>query len=415
MHFHQTRLPNGLQIIAELNPRAYSVALGFMVNTGARDETSEVSGVSHFLEHMAFKGNDRFTADDINRVFDELGAKYNAYTGEENTFYHAAVLPEYLPKTFELLSVLLYPSLRQDDFDVEKKVILEEIGMYQDQPNWVAYEAAMQQYFGRHPLGNSILGSVDSITALTSEQMREYHARRYRAGNIILAVAGNTTWEEVQSLANQYCGAWPAGSPPREVVACKPAGGERIIVKADSLQQQMAQLGPAPSATNPHRFAAELVSVIVGDYGSSRLYWDLVDPGHAEGADLGYNEYHGSGVWMTYLSCHPDDVDDNLERIRAIYDDVNARGVTETEITQAKSKVAARVVLRGERPKGRLSSLTSNWVYRQEYRSIEDDLSDLRSVTSDSIRALLKEYPLTQTATATVGPLESLNGKANDE
>jgi predicted Zn-dependent peptidase len=408
MQFHQTRLPNGLQIVAELNPRAYSVALGFMVNAGSRDETSEVSGVSHFLEHMAFKGDARHTADDVNRIFDELGAKYNAYTSEEVTFYHAAVLPEYLPQTFELLSILPFPSLRQEDFDVEKKVILEEIGMYQDQPNWVAFEAVMQQFFAKHPLGNSILGSPESITALTSEQMRDYHAQRYRAGNIVLAVTGNTTWEEVLRLAEKYCGAWPVGEPGRQTPANHPQPAERIITKADSVQQQVAQMSPAPSAVDPHRFAAELLTVIVGDHGSSRLYWDLVDTGDAEGADLGYHEYHGSGAWMTYLTCAPEDVEKNLARIQEIYDEVNRDGVTETEVMQAKSKVASRVVLRGERPKGRLGSLAGNWVYRQEYRSIEDDLADLRSVTVESIRKLLDEFPLGQMSTATVGPLESL-------
>ncbi|MFQ5732411.1 MAG: M16 family metallopeptidase, partial [Planctomycetaceae bacterium] len=134
MKFFERTLENGLQVVAELNPHVHSVAAGFFVRTGSRDETDEVSGVSHFLEHMAFKGNDRYSADDVNRIFDEIGAKYNASTSEEVTLFYAAVLPEYLPQAAEMLSVILYPSLRQDDFDVEKQVILEEIGMYVDQP-----------------------------------------------------------------------------------------------------------------------------------------------------------------------------------------------------------------------------------------------------------------------------------------
>ena len=122
MKFHQTTLDNGLNIVAELNPSAQSLAVGFFVRTGSRDETSEVSGVSHFLEHMAFKGNETYSADDVNRIFDEVGAKHNASTSEEITLFYAAILPEYLPRTFEILSGLLYPSLRQDDFDMEKKV-----------------------------------------------------------------------------------------------------------------------------------------------------------------------------------------------------------------------------------------------------------------------------------------------------
>ena len=172
MHFHHAELPNGLTIVAELNPAAQSVAAGYFVRTGARDETADVSGVSHFLEHMAFKGDDRHTAEDVNRIFDELGARYNASTREEITTYYAAVLPEYLPKTVEMLSGLIRPSLRTEDFDVEKNVILEEIGMYDDQPSFLAYDKAMAAHFAGHPLGQSILGSVESIAALTCEQMQ---------------------------------------------------------------------------------------------------------------------------------------------------------------------------------------------------------------------------------------------------
>ncbi len=190
MQFHHTELDNGLTVIAELNPDAQSVAAGYFVKTGSRDETPEVSGVSHFLEHMAFKGDERYTAEDVNRIFDELGARYNASTSEEITTYYAAVLPEYLPKTLEMLSGLIRPSLRVEDFDLEKNVILEEIGMYDDQPSFLAYDKAMSAHFAGHPLGNSILGSVDSISGLSSEQMRSYHAERYRAGNLIFADRG---------------------------------------------------------------------------------------------------------------------------------------------------------------------------------------------------------------------------------
>lgn len=184
MQFHHHTLSNGLNIVAESNAGVHSVAFGFFVRTGARDEAADVNGVSHFLEHMAFKGTDRFTADDVNRIFDEVGAEYNASTSEEVTQFYGAILPEYLPQTFELLSSILFPTLRQDDFDMEKKVILEEISMYQDQPMHVAYEAGMLKHFAGHPLGTSILGTLESVGALTAEQMRQYHADHYRAGNI---------------------------------------------------------------------------------------------------------------------------------------------------------------------------------------------------------------------------------------
>ncbi|MGP0064850.1 MAG: M16 family metallopeptidase, partial [Isosphaeraceae bacterium] len=195
MRFHQTKLDNGLQVIAELNDRAHSVAAGFFVKAGSRDESSELAGVSHFLEHMTFKGTPRRDALAVNRDFDRVGAKHNAQTSEEDTFYHVTCLPEYLAPSFDVLSDILRPTLRGDDFETEKQVIIEEIRMYLDNPMSVAYEAAKTAHFGGHPLGNSILGTVDSITALTADQMRAYFAARYSPANIVLAFAGKGEWE----------------------------------------------------------------------------------------------------------------------------------------------------------------------------------------------------------------------------
>src|SRR5919205_3308792 len=158
MTFQHHTLPNGLTILGETNPAALSAAVAFWVRTGSRDETPEVSGVSHFLEHMVFKGTPHRSALDVNRDFDRIGADYNAFTSEENTVFHAAVLPEYLPQAVDLLADILRPSLRGEDFDVEKNVIIEEINMYEDQPTWSAYDHAKRAYFKGHPLGNSILG-----------------------------------------------------------------------------------------------------------------------------------------------------------------------------------------------------------------------------------------------------------------
>jgi len=412
LEFHEATLENGLQIIAELTPSVPSVALGFFVRTGARDETAQVSGVSHFLEHMAFKGNEHYTADDVNRIFDDLGAKYNASTSEEVTLYYAAVLPEYVPQTLELLAALIQPSLRQEDFDIEKKVILEEIGMYEDQPTFVAYEKLMQAHFAGHPLGQSILGTSESITALTAEQMREYHQQQYRAGNIVLAVAGNYNWNELRRLAEKECSGWPAGRTERIVTEAKPGGGVTVLTRESSLQQHIMQMAPAPPARSPLRFAADLLAVIVGDDSGSRMYWELVDPGHAETAEIGYNEFDGSGVYLTYVGGDPENAAANIERVRQIFERVNREGVTEHELAQAKNKVCTRIVLRGERPMGRLASLGNNWVYREEYRPVSSDLEAVRAITTADIRGLLDVYPLGQTTTIAIGPLTSLNGTA---
>lgn len=412
MEFHEARLANGLQIVAEQSPGVHSVAVGFFVRTGSRDETDEVSGVSHFLEHMAFKGSERHSADDVNRIFDEVGAKYNASTSEEVTLFYAAVLPEYLPPTFDLLADIIRPALRPDDFDMEKKVILEEIGMYDDQPTYTAYEKLMQTHFAGHSLGRSVLGTNESIGALTCEQMRAYHQTRYAAGNLLLAVAGKFDWPEFQELAQKHCAQWPQGGGKRVTSEARSKGGTALVTRPNTLQQHVMQMAPAPPADEPLRYAADLLTVIVGDDTGSRLFWELVDPGFAETAELGYNEFDGSGAYMCYFNCAPDQTSRNIERVRAIFDDINRHGVTEVELAQARNKVASRIVLRSERPMGRLASLGHNWLHRNEYRRVEDDLETLRKLTVADIRELLRAYPLLQLTTSTVGPLDSLDDKA---
>src|SRR5712692_6431487 len=245
MPFHKQSLKNGLQIIGETNPSARSVALGFFVRTGSRDETSPVSGVTHFLEHMVFKGTPRRTALDVNRDFDRIGAHYNAFTSEENTVFYAAILPEYIPLAVDILADILRPSLRPDDFDMEKNVIIEEIGMYEDQPMWSAYDHAKRTYFADHPLGNTILGTPESIRALTRDQMHGYFERRYVAPNITVVVAGNFDWQLLVAEIEKHCAGWNAGPTGRHEVRETPGSGIfRVLTKAKVAQEYVILFSP---------------------------------------------------------------------------------------------------------------------------------------------------------------------------
>src|SRR2546423_8762436 len=199
--FHYTQLPNGLDVIAEVNPDSHSTALGLFVKTGSRDESMEVNGVSHFLEHMMFKGSDKYTWEDVNRIFDEIGARYNAFTSQEMTAYYANVLPEFTERAMEHLAHLLRPAIRTADFDTEKKVILEEIAMYLDDPGHRLYEKLMESHFTQHPLSQSVLGPAESIRKLERDQMAAYFKNRYGPGNMVLSVTGKMDFDEVVRLA----------------------------------------------------------------------------------------------------------------------------------------------------------------------------------------------------------------------
>jgi predicted Zn-dependent peptidase len=405
LEFERTQLSNGLEIIGEVNPDARSVAVGFFVRTGARDETSEVNGVSHFLEHMVFKGSQRRNAFDVNREFDEIGARYNAFTSEENTVFWGAVLPEYLPKLVDLLADMLRPSLRSEDFDLEKKVILEEIGMYQDQPMWCAYEGIMREHFGSHPLGNSVLGSNESVGGLSQAQMQDYFDRRYVTGNLLIGIAGHFNWQQFCDLIAAHCANWPAGPASRHILPAGGARGFRVLTQKKIQQEHILLMASAPPAESADRFGADVLASAVGDGTGSRLFWELVDPGLAETAELDYHEFHGTGTFMTYVCCEPDNVHECMDRVRKIYRQVNVENIGPEELQQVKNKAASRIVLRSERPMGRLLPLGFNWVYRQEYRTVDDDLSTLRAVQLHDIVRVLSAHPLDRVTTVAVGPM----------
>lgn len=408
MEFRKHALANGLEVIAECNPNACSTALGFFVKTGSRDETDDVWGVSHFLEHMVFKGTTLRSADDVNRRFDELGAHYNAFTSEEQTVYYAAVLPEYQFDALELLADILRPALRADDFDTEKQVIIEEIRMYEDQPPFGADDRCKALHFGQHPLARSILGTVESITRLSVEAMRDYLVRRYSPGNVTLAAAGKVDFAALVEAADRWCGHW-APQPAERVV--QPATGRDAFLclhKKGATQEYAIHLADGPSAIDDDRFAAKVLATILGDDCGSRLFWDLVDPGRAEHVSLGHHDYLGTGMFVTYMSCSPEFTADNLRRIRDIYRTVEAEAVVADELAQAKSKINSRVVLSSERPRGRLFNLGANWIMRGEYRSVKDDLDAIDAVTLDTIRQVLARYPLSHGTTVVIGPLDDV-------
>ncbi len=405
MEFLKHVLPNGLEIVAECNPQAYSTAVGFFVRAGSRDESDEVAGVSHFLEHMMFKGTPTRTADDVNREFDEMGASYNAFTSEEHTVYYAAVLPEYQDRAAQLLADILRPSLRVDDFEMEKQVILEEISMYEDQPPFGADEKCRALYFGSHPLARSVLGSAESIKSLSVDAMRDYFCKRYSPQNLVLAAAGCVDFEQLVATADRMCGIWPRNGGDRTQVAASPAKGFHVVCKDTAAQQYVVEFSPGPTCFDEDRFAAKLLATVVGDDTGSRIYWDLVDSGIAEQASLGHYEYDDAGVFMTYLSCVPELAAENLQRIHTLLTNLGRDGVTAEELAQAKNKVSSRIVLGSERPQGRLFAVGSDWVQRGEYRPVRADLDAVAAVTLEQVAAVVAKYPLTESTIMTIGPL----------
>ncbi|MDA8376710.1 MAG: pitrilysin family protein [Planctomycetia bacterium] len=402
--FKHKQLKNGLDIVAELNSEAQSVAIGFMVKTGARDESSEVYGVSHFLEHMMFKGTSRRSSADVNREFDAMGARNNAFTSNEVTCYWAHILPEFLPAALDLLSDMMRPALRGEDFDMEKKVILEEIALYLDRPGHVLYEAIMQDHFRRHPLAHSVLGTRESITALTRDQMQTYFDARYGPGNMVLAVAGKIDFDELWRLAEQTCGQWKHLDVRRQYPAADITGGVRHICDPRLKRHYVAMICPGPSAQHEGRYAAQVLSDVIGDHDGSRFYWALVEPGLADEADYSFYPHDGAGSFFAYASCDPARSQQVTEILSGELQKIVLHGLTDQEISRSKNKIATAAVLQGELPLGRMRNICSRWIYNQEYKTLEEDLQLLEAVNGAAIRKVIQEFPFNPVTTTTLGP-----------
>lgn len=406
-HFHQ--LPNGLTIVGEHHPEARTLAAGFFVKTGSRDETPAVSGVSHFLEHMMFKGTPKRSPEDVNREFDEMGARYNAFTSEEETVYYGAVLPRFQGRILDLLADMMRPALRDADFDMEKNVILEEIAMYEDRPQFAVFDLVRTTYFGDHPLGASVLGSTDSIKALTREQMHDYFSRRYAANNLTLALTGQYDWDEVRAQAEALCGAWNVADTPRETAPFVPRP-QTMVKRNDKFNRaHIALMAPGYSSQDERRTAAALAGEIIGAGEASRLYWALVHPGIVEAAQIGHDANDGAGAFYGYLLADPARAQEALDIFRREVKKACLEGLSDEEVERAKRRIASAMVLGAETPMGRLRPVGFDWMYRGEQKSPQAGLERLLAVTPAQVNELLRAQPFESATIVATGPLDVLN------
>jgi predicted Zn-dependent peptidase len=400
---HATRLPNGLEIQAEIDHSAHTAAVGFFVRTGARDEPAELMGVSHFLEHMMFKGSARRTAEEVNRDFDELGASHNAFTTNELTAYHAHVLPDRALSVLDILADMLRPALRGKDFDEEKGVILEEIAMYADQPFWVGYEAMMERMYAGHPLGHRVLGTKDTVGALTREQMASYFTRRYSADNTVLVAAGNIDFDELVHEARILCGHWTAERPSRAHPAWTHSRAEAALALPNTARAYVILAMPAPSIQDDLRYAAGILMHVLGGGDGSRLHWALVETGIAEEASATYDGHDGAGDSTLFAVCDPEKAGE-IESILRRELDALVGSMTEDDLLRARSRIATGAAAAAERPNGRMFRLGTLWAYGAPYVTLDEEVDRISRVTLEEIRECCRRFPLDPTVKVVVMP-----------
>jgi predicted Zn-dependent peptidase len=404
MDFKHKQLDNGLTIIAEVNPSAASMAAGFFVRTGSRDEIAPIAGVSHFLEHMMFKGTPRRTSADINRDFDQLGAMCNAFTSEENTVYFAAVLPEFQERATDILCDMLRPSLRQKDFDVEKNVILEEIAMYQDNPRYRVFENLMAAHFCPHPLGNSVLGTPESIKGLQRDQMQAYFDQRYSPGNMVIVGVGNLDFDEFAAKVSAMCSHWRNFPANRQTDLAPHNPSRKAIADAKLTRHNLGIISPAPAGQDEARYAAQVASTIIGDSTGSRLFYALIDPAIADEASMSYDAMDGEGAFLTMISTGPERAAEAARIALAEFQKFMQEGASDSEMTAAKNKIASGATLKGEVPMGRLTSVGFDWIYRNQYVPLAEQIKTLFAVSKEQVLEVVRSYDITATTMVTLGP-----------
>ena len=408
MVFHTHRLSNGLQIVGQPMPDFESVAVSYYVCTGSRDEPDpSIAGVSHFLEHMVFKGTQTLDWQEITLEFNKIGAELNAFTSHEATVYYARILGEYLGRALDLLSDMMYPRLAESDFDTEKEVIVNEIARSEDQPYNLAFRRMMQVYFEGHPLGHDVLGSRESIRNMRIEQMRDYWKRRYAANNLILAIAGNFDWDHVVQLAEEHCANWRTGDAGRNVEPYEPAQPRNEIMLDPKLKQQIMILAmPAVDVKDPDYYAAVLGGSILGDSDGSRLYWNIHQKGLAESASAGIWAMEGTGMMIMEANSTPEEAPQVLKMLRAELNSLLEDGVHEDELRRAKDKWISNMVLSSESTFARMRSLANDWVTEGRLISVDEEVERVEKVTTEDVIRALRRFPMRdKQVLTTLGPL----------
>jgi predicted Zn-dependent peptidase len=400
------KLSNGLDIIIEDMPGVRSTAAGFLVKTGARDETPEQAGVSHFLEHMMFKGTAKRSWREITVDFDRMGSSYNAFTSEERTVYYGWVPAEKIGDQIELLADMMQAAIPPEEFDMEKNVILEEIAMSKDSLEHTMFDFLQEKVFSGHSLAWPILGYDNTVGAMTRETMWHYFRARYAPDNMALIVAGRVVPEQIIALAEQHCGHWkPSGT---NVPRVRPAihGGVDVLKVSRFKQQVIALTFPSIGAADERIETAAAVSTILGG-DNSRFFWHIVQKGLAPRAGAYHLDYSDCGCMILYAVCQPENVEKVFEALRIEANRICTDGVQEHEVARVKNKRRTGLAVEGEAPYHRLGQLMEDLEYRGRPRTVEEMLAEVDAVSIQSIGAYLRACPLNDKGHLTsVGPRE---------
>jgi len=398
-------LPCGLRLVTESMPEVHSVAIGFWVGSGSRDEPEEVAGASHFLEHLLFKGTPDLSAAEIAEALDEVGGDCNAYTTKEYTTFFVRLLAEHLPLGLDILSRIMWdPALRPADLESERTVIQDEIRMHADEPSDLVVERCLAALFPGHPLGRDALGTAQSVGAITGDDVRGFFAQHYRPGNMVVSVAGRVRHDEVAAAVEERFAGNPGGAPPVRQPPSDPS--EPVVVVGRPTEQAHLALGMrCISRGDDDRWAFSVLNQVLGGGMSSRLFQKI-----REQRGLAYSigserlAFEDAGSLCVVAGTAPERAEEVLSIVAGELGMLASEGVRERELAVAKGNLRAEVLLAIEDSGARMSRVGSALLLHGEVKSVEEILYLIESVSREDVQRAAQRLAAEPRTLAVVGP-----------
>ncbi len=408
----RTTLPGGLRVITEQVPGVRSVAFGVWVNVGSRDETAAQMGSAHYLEHLLFKGTSKRSALEISSEIEAVGGDLNAFTSKENTCYYARVLDEDLPLAIDVVCDVVTDALiRSDDVEAERGVILEEIAMHDDDPSDIVHDVFAEAMFGDTPLGRPILGTTETIGAISRRTIHSFYQRRYRPESMVVAAAGSLDHDDVvrrvrRAFAPVLDHSVDVAAPRVPRRRHRAEAGAKVTRR--TTEQAHLVLGvPGITRADPRRYALSVLSTSLGGGMSSRLFQEV-----REKRGLAYSVYSyvqgfsDDGVFGVYAGCLPAKVNTVLEVCLEQLEDVATHGLTDDEIWRGKGQLRGATVLGQEDPGARMSRIAKSELHADPLLSTDALLAQIDAVTADDVRTVARDLLSAPTTLAVVGPFD---------
>lgn len=402
-------LSNGMTIVSETMPQVRSVSLGLWFNVGSRDELPDQAGLTHFMEHMMFKGTPTRTPLDISMHFDRLGAELNAFTSKEYTCYYARFVDDKLPSALEVLADMVVNStFSQEAIDTEREVVLEEIARAEDAPDDFVFDLYTSSTLPGHPVGLPVLGSKERVGAYRNEDCRAFHAEHYHAGNLTIAAAGNVDHASLVALAESLFSTLPAGTKASRTLEA-PSFADGIFVEKRDIEQAHLVYGlPWLPVGDERRFAASLMTTLLGGSMSSRLFQVIrEDRGLAYSVYATQSAYQGAGQWCVYAGTRPGNISEVVGSIKGEIARLVQDPVPADELERTCELICGQMLLGLESTSNRMVRLGKRQTLGLEHLTPEEQVERYRSVTVEDVLDLAQDLLTADAALACVSPLSS--------